>query len=146
MQYVVCCENQIYFKQIQAYSLADLLTLLGTGGSGSAKTPERFLARNCITKFSVEKFNSHVNSLFLPTHWMAKIFFCAEREIAEIQTLGPARPPRSSTVRNFSAIHFVLKKNKSCCKLVIQLVFNIIFHFYKNDHGWKREFGELWTL
>ena len=60
------------------------LTLLGPGG-GSAKTPERFLARNyCITKFSVEKFDSHVNSLFLPTHWMAKKKFRPEREIAEI--------------------------------------------------------------
>ena len=44
----------------------------------------QFLARNCITKFSVEKFDSHVNSLFLPTHWMAEIFFRPEREIAEI--------------------------------------------------------------
>ena len=57
---------------------------LGTGGGDSGKTPERFLARNCITKFFVEKFDSHVNSLFLPTHWMAKKKFRPEREIAEI--------------------------------------------------------------
>ena len=59
------------------------LTLWGPGG-GSTKTPEQFLARDCITKFSVEKFDSHVNSLFLPTHLVAKFFFRPEREIAEI--------------------------------------------------------------
>ena len=55
---------------------------LWTGGSG--KTPERFLARNYITKFFVEKFDSHVNSLFLPTHWMAKKKFRLKRKIPEI--------------------------------------------------------------
>ena len=77
---------------------------------------------------------------------MANFFFCRGRVFCwNLTHRGPLDPRRSLTVHKFSAILFVLK-NKSCCKLVIWLVFNIIFHFYKKVHGWKLEFGELWPF
>ena len=47
---------------------------------------------------------------------------------------------------NFSKGAFKTLWGPGVRELFFWLVFNIIFHFYKNDHGSEREFGELWSF